>query len=102
MNEYFVYMLANKYNNVLYTGVTNNIRKRVYQHKMKILKGFTSQYNCNKLVWYEQFEDINLAISREKQLKNWKRTWENALIELNNPNWKDLAEKWFLKSFPEG
>jgi len=100
MNEYFVYMLANKYNNVLYTGVTNNIRKRVYEHKMKVLKGFTNQYNCNKLVWYEQFEDINLAIAREKQLKNWKRAWKNALIEINNPNWNDLAEKWFLKSFP--
>ena len=100
MNGYFVYIMANKYNNVLYTGVTNNIRRRVYEHKMKLIQGFTSQYNCTKLVWYEQFEDINLAISREKQLKNWKRTWKNTLVETNNPNWNDLAEKWFLKSFP--
>lgn len=76
MREYFAYMMANKYNHVLYTGVTNNIRRRAYEHKMKLTKGFTSQYNYTKLVWYEQFTDINLAISREKQLKNWKRTWK--------------------------
>jgi putative endonuclease len=100
MNEYFVYMLSNKYNTVLYTGVTNNIKRRVYEHKTKALSGFTSLYNCSKLVWYEQFININLAISREKQLKNWKRVWKNDLIEKENPEWKDLAEKWYLKSFP--
>ena len=90
MNEYFVYMLANKHNNVLYIGVTNNIRRRVYEHKKKLLKGFTSQYNCTKLVWYEEFQEIDLAIAREKQLKNWKREWKNALIEKSNPNWCEL------------
>ena len=100
MKEYFVYMLSNKYNNVLYIGVSNNIRRRVYEHKMKVLRGFTSQYNCKKLVWHERFNDINLAISREKQMKNWKRAWKNELIEKNNPNWSDLAERWFLNSFP--
>ena len=100
MKESFVYMLANKYNNVLYIWVTNNIRRRVYEHKMKTSKGFTNQYNCNKLVWYEQFDDINLAISREKQLKNWKRSWKDTLVQKNNPDWNDLAERWFLKTFP--
>ncbi len=97
MNEYFVYMLSNKYKNVLYTGVTNNLRKRVYEHKMKFNRGFTSRYNCTTLVWYEKFNDINVAISREKQLKNWKRQWKNVLVEKDNPNWNDLAENWFAK-----
>lgn len=97
MKDYYVYMLTNKYNNVLYIGVTNNIKRRTYEHKMKIVEGFTSKYNCVKLVWYEHFADINLAISREKQLKNWKRVWKNVLIEEQNPNWNDLAERWFTK-----
>ena len=70
MTEFFVYMMTNKYDNVLYIGVTNNIRRRVYEHKAKITPGFTSKYNCSKLVWFEKFSDVNLAISREKQLKN--------------------------------
>ena len=69
MKEYFVYMLTNTYHNVLYIGFTNNIRRRVYEHKQKLVYGFTSKYNCTKLVWYEQFTDVNLAIAREKQLK---------------------------------
>lgn len=97
MNEYFVYILSNKYHNVLYTGVTNNIIKRVYEHKTKVHTGFTSRYNCTVLLWYEKFSDVNVAISREKQLKNWKRVWKNELIEKSNPNWNDLAEKWFVK-----
>lgn len=96
MKTYFAYMLANKYNTVLYIGVTNNIRRRMYEHKMKISKGFTSKYNCSKLVWFEQFGNIRVAISKEKQLKNWKRDWKNTLIETSNPNWTDLAENWFL------
>ena len=91
MKEYFVYMLANKHNNVLYTGVTNDIRRRVNEHQKKLLSGFTSQYNCTKLVWYEKFHEINLAIARENQLKNWEREWKNALIEKDNPNWMELV-----------
>ena len=98
MREYFVYMLANKYHNVLYIGFTNNIRRRVYEHKLKLVDGFTSKYNCNILVWYELFTDVNLAIAREKQLKVWQRSWKNNLIEKHNPDWHDLAANWFVKS----
>jgi putative endonuclease len=97
MKEYFVYMLTNTYQNVLYIGFTNNIRRRVYEHKRKLVHGFTSKYNCTKLVWYEQFSDVNLAIAREKQLKTWERSWKNNLIEKFNPEWNDLAANWFLK-----
>ncbi len=97
MKEYFVYMLTNKYHNVLYIGVTNNIRRRVYEHKNKFVYGFTSKYNCTILVWYEKFADVNLAIAREKQLKVWQRSWKNNLIEKQNPNWDDLAADWFIK-----
>jgi putative endonuclease len=98
MREYFVYMLSNKYHNVLYIGFTNNIRRRVHEHKRKLVDGFTSKYNCNILVWYELFTDVNLAIAREKQLKTWQRAWKNNLIEKHNPAWDDLAADWFVKS----
>lgn len=98
MKEYFVYMLTNTYNNVLYIGFTNNIRRRVYEHKRKLVYGFTSKYNCTKLVWYETFTDVNLAIAREKQLKTWQRSWKNNLIEHHNPDWRDLALYWFIKN----
>jgi putative endonuclease len=69
MKEYFVYLLTNTFHNVLYIGFTNNIRRRIYEHKRKLVYGFTSKYNCTKLLWFEQFKDVNLAIAREKQLK---------------------------------
>ncbi len=97
MKEYFVYMLSNKYHNVLYVGVTNNIRRRVYEHKRKLVYGFTSKYNCCNLVWYEKFTDVNLAITRETQIKTWKRSWKDNIIEKGNPNWIDLASEWFVK-----
>ena len=83
-------MLTNKPNGVIYVGVTNDIIRRVYEHKNHLAKGFTATYNLDKLVWFEQTEDINSAIAREKQLKNWKRQWKIDLIEKQNPNWKDL------------
>ena len=95
MKQYFVYMITNKYNTVVYIGVTNDLERRVYEHKHKISKGFTSKYNCNKLVWYEESNDIDFAISREKQLKNWHRNWKNDLINKNNPAWKDLSDGWY-------
>ena len=95
MKQYFVYMLTNKNDTVLYIGVTNNLERRVYEHKSKLNEGFTSKYNCNKLVWFEEFHDINFAISREKQLKNWQRDWKNQLINKDNPAWKDLSEGWY-------
>ncbi len=92
MKEYYVYILSNKYDDTLYIGVTSDIIKRVWQHKQKIIKGFTTKYNLDKLVYFEQFNDINLAISREKRLKEYKRKWKLDLIEANNPNWYDLYE----------
>jgi putative endonuclease len=90
MKSYYVYILANKRNGTLYTGVNNNLLRRVVEHKRKIVKGFTQKYNVNKLVWYEQTNDIRLAIQREKQIKKWLRKWKLELIEETNPNWKDL------------
>jgi putative endonuclease len=82
--------MTNKINSVLYIGVTSNLPQRVYQHKEKIIKGFTEKYNCNKLVYFEQTENVMSAIQREKQLKNWNRKWKEDLINKSNPEWKDL------------
>ena len=87
----YIYFLTNKYNNVLYTGVTNDLRRRVAEHKAKINKGFTYRYNCDKLVYFEAYVSIVDAIGREKQLKNWKRAWKDELINTTNPEWKDLS-----------
>jgi len=88
----FVYFITNAYNNVLYIGVTNNLTRRIAEHKAKINKGFTYKYNCDKLVYYEMFDSIVEAIAREKQLKNWKREWKNELVVRQNAEWKDLSE----------
>lgn len=93
-HQYFVYILASKQNTVLYIGVTNNLERRVLEHKNKINKGFTSRYNVDKLVYFEEYTNINEAIKREKQLKKWNRQWKIDLIEKINPDWKDLAAKW--------
>jgi len=93
-HQYFVYILASKQNTVLYIGVTNNLERRVLEHKNKINKGFTSRYNIDKLVYFEEYTNINEAIKREKQLKKWNRQWKIDLIEKDNPEWKDLAAKW--------
>ncbi len=91
-----VYFMSNKNNNVLYIGVTSNLEKRVYQHKIKVYKGFTEKYNCNKLVYFEIFTDINQAILREKQLKKGNRKRKNELVNTINPNWNDLSEGWLF------
>ena len=88
----FVYFLSNTYNNVLYIGVTNNILRRIAEHKAKKSKGFTSKYNCNKLVYIEIFDFISEAIAREKQLKSWKRRWKDELVNKENPEWNDLSD----------
>ena len=92
MKHYFVYILTNKSNKVLYIGVTNNLECRMYEHKNKLVKGFTEKYNLTKLVYYEVTSDIISAIKREKQLKNWHRDWKIKLINDFNPEWKDLFE----------
>ena len=89
----YIYFLTNQYNRVLYVGVTNDIARRIVEHKAKINKGFADKYNCDKLVYYEVFSSMTAAIAREKQLKNWKREWKNKLIDDVNPEWKDLSEE---------
>lgn len=91
-NHYFVYIMANEANNVLYTGVTNNIKKRVYNHKQKIIEGFTKKYNVTKLVYYEVFESVESAINREKQIKAGSRKKKMELIEGFNQPWDDLYD----------
>ena len=91
---YYVYLLTNQNNTVLYTGVTNDLQRRLYEHKKGINKGFTSYYNVNKLVYFEQFNDSNEAIKREKQIKGWTRAKKNALVNIENTEWKDLSLEW--------
>jgi putative endonuclease len=90
MYNYYVYILASKKNGTLYIGVTNNLLKRVYEHKNNLVKGFTSKYSVHHLVYYETTESIESAIIREKQMKIWKRNWKIELIESINPKWNDL------------
>ena len=87
---YFVYLLTNKNNKVFYTGVTSDLVKRVFEHKSKAVDGFSQRYNLNKLVYYEIFNDIEAAIKREKQKKNWHREWKINKIKEKNPEFKDL------------
>jgi len=94
-HQYFVYLLASKVRGTLYIGVTNDLQRRVYEHKKAILKGFTKKYGVNRLVYFETFQDVNEAIKREKNLKKWKRAWKIKLIENDNSNWDDLADDWY-------
>jgi len=89
-----VYIITNKNKTVLYIGVTNNIHRRMQEHKNRINKSFASRYNCIHLVYYESFWNIADAIQREKVLKKWNRSWKEELIEKENPEWKDLCEDW--------
>jgi putative endonuclease len=91
---YYVYILTNRYNTVLYTGVTNNLERRLYEHKNKRINGFTKKYNVDKLVYFEDTDNINSAITREKQIKGWTRKKKDELISSVNGEWKDLSEDW--------
>lgn len=91
-----VYIMTNKYNRVLYTGVTSNILRRVTEHKEKIIEGFTSRYNVNKLVYFEEFATMEEAITREKQIKSGSRKKKLDLIKNKNPMWKDLYDEFFV------
>ncbi|MFQ6032659.1 MAG: GIY-YIG nuclease family protein [Candidatus Zixiibacteriota bacterium] len=93
MRQYYVYIMTNR-SRTLYTGVTNNLYRRVYEHKNKLIDGFAKKYNITKLVWYEVTSEITSAIAREKQIKGWLRKKKIALIESMNPEWKDLSEEW--------
>lgn len=87
----YVYMLASRRNGTLYIGVTNNLERRVSEHKSGLVPGFTQKYGVKSLVWYEEYPGVKDAIRREKQLKNWHRAWKIALIEKTNPEWRDLG-----------
>ena len=91
MKEAFVYILSNAHHTTLYIGMTNNLERRIQEHRDKVNKGFTAKYNVNKLLYFERIEGIKLAIQREKQLKNWHREWKFNLIKEMNPEFNDLA-----------
>ena len=93
MRTYYIYIMASKKNGALYLGVTNDLVRRVWQHKNDIHDGFTKKYNVNRLVYYEETNDIESAISREKRLKKWNREWKEKLITDFNPGWIDLAKE---------
>ena len=93
MQQYYVYILASKRNGTLYIGITNDLKRRVFEHKEKLIEGFTKTYNINKLVYFEQTSDVRSAIQREKRLKEWHRAWKLKLIEQENKEWKDLYEE---------
>lgn len=96
MNQYYVYILASRKNGTIYIGVTNSLRRRVWEHKNGLVEGFTKRYSIHNLVYYEKFGGIKKAIHREKCIKKWRRQWKINLIEEQNQNWDDLYEmiKW--------
>jgi len=91
---YYVYLLTNWNNKVMYVGVTSNLERRIYEHKNKLVDGFTKKYNLSKLVYFEITSDVMAAIEREKQIKKWRREKKNQLVIAMNPEWKDLSLEW--------
>ncbi|MGN1306283.1 MAG: GIY-YIG nuclease family protein [Faecousia sp.] len=92
--QYYVYFLTNRTNSVLYVGVTNNLQRRLYEHKNELADGFTKRYHVHKLVYFETTTDVKAAIGREKQIKSWSRARKNSLVETMNPKWEDLSLNW--------
>jgi len=93
MRRYYVYIMTNR-SGMLYTGMTNDLKRRVYEHKHKLVPGFTRKYNITRLIYYEETPDVRAAIAREKQIKGWLRAKKIALVESVNPEWKDLSDEW--------
>jgi len=93
--SYYVYLITNQNNKVLYTGVTSNLERRIFEHKNKLVKGFTEKYNVNKLVYFEQTSDVYSALNREKEIKGWLRIKKNELVESKNSTWSDLSDNWY-------
>jgi putative endonuclease len=93
MKHYYVYIMSNR-SKTLYTGVTNNLQRRIYEHKHHLVAGYTSKYQITRLVYFEETSDVNAAIAREKHIKGWLRATKVALIESVNPDWRDLSEEW--------
>ena len=94
MKLYYVYIMTN-HSKTLYVGMTNDLRRRVWQHKQKLIDGFTRRYNITRLIYYEETPNVRAAIAREKQIKGWLRKKKIALVESVNPGWKDLSEEWY-------
>ena len=94
--QYYVYY-SNKKDGVIYIGVTNDLERRMFEHKNKLVKSFSSKYNLDKLVYFEQYSSVNEAIKREKKLKKWNRQWKIDLIKKDNPKWNDLAKRWNIE-----
>lgn len=94
MKSYYVYIMASKKNGTIYVGVTNHLVRRVYEHKHNLIDGFTKKYSVHKLVYFEETSSVEAAITREKQLKCWRRYWKLELINKANPDWMDLAYKY--------
>ncbi|MEW6184780.1 MAG: GIY-YIG nuclease family protein [Thermodesulfobacteriota bacterium] len=92
--NYYVYLLTNWNNKVMYVGVTNDLERRMYEHKNKLIKGFSEKYNVTKLVYFEQTPDVYVSLSREKEIKKWRREKKNELVNRMNPKWEDLSLKW--------
>jgi len=92
--HYYVYLLTNWNNKVMYVGMTNNLERRLFEHKNKMVDGFTKKYNVNKLVYFEETSDVHVAIAREKEIKKWRREKKNNLVISMNPEWKDLSDSW--------
>ena len=95
------YMMANRRNGAIYTGMTANLTARVWKHRTGVFDGFSTRYGCTRLVWYQPFAWVTSAIRREKQIKEWKRDWKLALIEETNPGWLDLAADWYPENDPD-
>jgi putative endonuclease len=91
---YYVYILTNWDSKVMYVGMTNELQRRIYEHKNKLIEGFTKKYNINKLVYFEAVEDVVVAIAREKEIKKWRREKKNRLVMKQNPTWEDLSLRW--------
>jgi putative endonuclease len=91
-HNYYIYILSNWNHKVLYVGMTNNLNRRVYEHKNKLIDGFTKKYNLHTLVYFETTNDVNSAIAHEKEIKKWRREKKNMLVESLNPEWKDLSD----------
>ena len=98
MNTFYVYILTNMKNGTLYIGFTNDLYRRMVEHKGKLVKGFSQKYGLDMLVYFEEYESSSEAFERERQLKKWNRAWKIELIEKTNPNWLDLAKTWFESS----
>lgn len=95
MKNSYVYLLTNWTGQVIYVGVTNNLERRIAEHKSGLVSGFSKKYNLNKLVHFEHFNDIELAIAREKEIKGWRREKKDELVKTHNPDWDDLSESWY-------